>query len=71
MELEHLRRKIAREDVSPFREKIISIRPDGVPEVHSQPVTAEKWWRDLENSIDDTEDEGYEDDGGYPFKGLR
>ena len=63
MALEHLRRKIAREDVSPFREKIISRRPDGVPEVHSQPVTAEKFWKDLEDSIDEEED--MEDE--YPF----
>ena len=66
--LEHLRRKIAREDVSPFREKIVSRRPDGVPEVYSQPVSPEKFWRDLEDSISDEEDE---EDGGYPFKGLR
>ena len=69
MALEHLRRKISREDVSPFREKIISRRPDGVPEVHSQPVSPEKFWKDLEDSIDDSEDEGYDDD--MPFKGLR
>ena len=69
MALEHLRRKIAREDVSPFREKIISRRPDGVPVVYSQPVSPDKFWADLEASIDETEDEGYDDD--MPFKGLR
>ena len=67
MALENLRRKISREDVSPFREKIVSRRPDGVPVVYSQPVSPEKFWRDLEDSISDEEDE--EDD--YPFKGLR
>ncbi len=68
MALENLRRKIARENVSPFREKIVSRRPDGVPVVYSQPVSADKFWRDLEDSITD-EDEGYDDD--MPFKGIR
>ena len=69
--LEHLRRKVAREEASTFREHIVVRRPDGVPEVHSQPVSPEKFWKDLEDSIDAEEDEGYEDDGVYPFKGLR
>ena len=67
--LEHLRRKIARENVSPFREKIVTMRPDGVPVVYSQPVSPEKFWKDLEDSIDESEDEGYDND--MPLKGLR
>ncbi len=68
MALEHLRRKIARENVSPFQERHVVLRPDGVPVVYSQPVSPEKFWKDLEDSITDEEDE---EDEGYPFKGLR
>jgi len=71
MALEHLRRKIAREKVSPFQEKIVSRRADGVPVVYSQPISPDKFWRDLEDSIDAEEDEEEDGDGGYPYKGLR
>lgn len=56
MALEHLKRKVGREDASPFREHVIVRRPDGVPEVRSQPVSPEKFWKDLEDSIDEEEE---------------
>ena len=67
--LDNIKRKVGREDASPFREHHIVRRPGGGADIYSQPVEPSKFWKDLEDSITDEEDDG--DDGGYPFKILR